>query len=42
MTLPNRIEILNNHMKNLYEQQKDLAETISFVAKKVDGYREKL
>ncbi len=34
MTLPNRIEILNNHMKNLYEQQKDLAETISFVAKK--------
>ncbi|EAG7114568.1 MerR family transcriptional regulator, partial [Listeria monocytogenes] len=25
-----------------YEQQKDLAETISFVAKKVDGYREKL
>ncbi|HBL8353369.1 TPA: MerR family transcriptional regulator, partial [Listeria monocytogenes] len=24
------------------EQQKDLAETISFVAKKVDGYREKL
>ncbi|EAD4754635.1 MerR family transcriptional regulator, partial [Listeria monocytogenes] len=23
-------------------QQKDLAETISFVAKKVDGYREKL
>ncbi|EEO7552149.1 MerR family transcriptional regulator [Listeria monocytogenes] len=42
MTLPNRIEILDNHMKNLYEQQKDLAETISFVAKKVDGYREKL
>ncbi|HHQ0401155.1 TPA: MerR family transcriptional regulator [Listeria innocua] len=42
MTLPNRIEILDNHMENLYEQQKDLAETISFVAKKVDGYREKL
>ncbi|EKZ3560021.1 MerR family transcriptional regulator [Listeria monocytogenes] len=41
-TLPNRIQILNNHMENLYEQQKDLAETISFVAKKVDGYREKL
>ncbi|ENK5393431.1 MerR family transcriptional regulator [Listeria monocytogenes] len=42
ITLPNRIEILDNHMENLYEQQKDLAETISFVAKKVDGYREKL
>ncbi|EAF5119744.1 MerR family transcriptional regulator [Listeria monocytogenes] len=42
MTLPNRIKILDNHMGNLYEQQKDLAETISFVAKKVDGYREKL
>ncbi|EAD6295016.1 MerR family transcriptional regulator [Listeria monocytogenes] len=42
MTLPNRIKILDNHMENLYEQQKDLAETISFVAKKVDGYREKL
>ncbi|ADB67957.1 TPA: MerR family transcriptional regulator [Listeria monocytogenes] len=41
-TLPNRIQILDNHMENLYEQQKDLAETISFVAKKVDGYREKL
>lgn len=37
-TLPNRIQILDNHMENLYEQQKDLAETISFVAKKVDGY----
>lgn len=33
-TLPNRIQILDNHMENLYEQQKDLAETISFVAKK--------
>ncbi|EAH1449503.1 MerR family transcriptional regulator, partial [Listeria monocytogenes] len=41
-TLPNRIQILDNHMENLYEQQKDLAETISFVAKKVDVYREKL
>ncbi|HAK1372575.1 TPA: MerR family transcriptional regulator [Listeria monocytogenes] len=41
-TLLNRIQILDNHMENLYEQQKDLAETISFVAKKVDGYREKL
>ncbi|EJS2841088.1 MerR family transcriptional regulator [Listeria monocytogenes] len=41
-TLPNRIQILDNHMENLYEQQKGLAETISFVAKKVDGYREKL
>ncbi|EAW7251729.1 MerR family transcriptional regulator [Listeria monocytogenes] len=41
-TLPNRIQVLDNHMENLYEQQKDLAETISFVAKKVDGYREKL
>ncbi|EAE3735179.1 MerR family transcriptional regulator [Listeria monocytogenes] len=41
-TLPNRIQILDNHMENLYEQQKDLAETISFVAKKVDGYRETL
>lgn len=37
-TLLNRIQILDNHMENLYEQQKDLAETISFVAKKVDGY----
>ncbi|HFK7113294.1 TPA: MerR family transcriptional regulator [Listeria monocytogenes] len=41
-TLPNRIQIIDNHMENLYEQQKDLAETISFVAKKVDVYREKL
>ncbi|EAF6538106.1 MerR family transcriptional regulator [Listeria monocytogenes] len=41
-TLLNRIQILDNHMENLYEQQKDLAETISFVAKKVDVYREKL
>ncbi|HAA5443110.1 TPA_asm: MerR family transcriptional regulator [Listeria monocytogenes] len=41
-TLPNRIQILDNHMENLYEQQKDLAETISFVVKKVDVYREKL
>ncbi|EAF1639803.1 MerR family transcriptional regulator [Listeria monocytogenes] len=41
-TLPNRIQILDNHMENLYEQQKDLAETISFVTKKVYGYREKL
>ncbi|EAD5843053.1 MerR family transcriptional regulator [Listeria innocua] len=37
MTLPNRIEILDNHMENLYEQQKDLAETISFVDKKWMG-----
>lgn len=36
-TLPNRIQILDNHMENLYEQQKDLAETISFVAKKWMG-----
>ncbi|EAC8103871.1 MerR family transcriptional regulator [Listeria monocytogenes] len=41
-SLPERIKILDNHMENLYEQQKDLAETISFVAKKADGYREKL
>ncbi|MBC2262248.1 MerR family transcriptional regulator [Listeria sp. FSL L7-0091] len=41
-SLPKRIKILDNHMENLYEQQKELAETISFVARKVDGYREKL
>lgn len=41
-SLPERMAILTNHMENLYEQQKNLAETISFVGKKVAGYQDKL
>lgn len=41
-SLPERIRMLNKHMKALYEQQANLAETISFVRHKVERYQEKV
>lgn len=41
-SLPERIKMLDKHMGELYKQQANLAETISFVEHKLKGYQEKV
>lgn len=41
-SLPDRMKMLDRHLEALYEQQSNLAETISFVGDKMDTYKKRL
>lgn len=41
-SLPDRMKMLDRHLEALYEQQANLAETISFVGDKMDTYKKRL
>lgn len=41
-SLPERMKMLDTHLEALYEQQANLAETISFVGNKMDTYKKRL